>query len=120
MATNFSMTPPWSAGSGTDLDWPTSLFGACPRTLIWCRRAGRGPAGRPRTCAPPCPRDRSRYACRPEAVAGVDGPEHTVVALRRLHRLAHLLLVGAARPLDRVGGEHHAVVAIAHHVVRLV
>src|SRR6202007_1868723 len=31
--------------------------------LTWCRRAAHDPAGRLRTCARPCPRDRSRYAC---------------------------------------------------------
>src|SRR5205085_3307486 len=55
-----------------------------------------------------------------EAVSRVHAAEHALVAARRLHRLAHLLLVGAAGAADRIGREHHAVVAVAHHVVRLV
>src|SRR3954470_23234023 len=49
-----------------------------------------------------------------EAVGGVDAAQHALVALGRLHRLAHLLLVGAAGTADGVGGEHHTVVAVAH------
>src|SRR5687767_2703143 len=54
-----------------------------------------------------------------EAVARLDAAEHALPAARRLHRLAHLLLVGAAGAADGIGGEHHAVVAVAHHVVGL-
>src|SRR5258708_36052821 len=53
-----------------------------------------------------------------EAVRGVDAAEHALVAARRLHRRSHFLLVGAAGAPDRIGGEHHAVVAAAQHVVR--
>src|SRR5258708_27276192 len=42
-----------------------------------------------------------------EAVGGVDAAEHALVAARRLHRLAHFLLVGAARASSAARSEEH-------------
>src|SRR5258708_8314982 len=54
-----------------------------------------------------------------EAVGGVDAAEHALLAARRLHRLAHFLLVGAAGAPHRIGADHHAVRPPAHPVARL-
>src|SRR5258708_38702155 len=54
-----------------------------------------------------------------EAVGGVDAAEHALVAARRLHRRSHFLLVGAAGAPDRIGGQHHAAVAVAQPMVGL-
>src|SRR3990170_5056212 len=54
-----------------------------------------------------------------ETVPRVYAPQYALIAPGRLHRLAHLLLVGATGAADGVCGHHDAIVAEAHRVIGL-